>query len=174
MPLEVITPDEATPDSGLRHGILSPLETLSQSISAIAPTTSPALTVPLIFALSGNGTWLAYLLAMLAMLLIALCIARFCSHLRPRPVPSTSTPRTRSHPLPAAQRVERFSSPTSPPDPPSSADSSTTPASSSPLPNTFPARCSRSSSPPPPRRSPTATSRPPPASCSGSKPSPSR
>ena len=81
MPLELITPDEAPDqvpaDSGLRHNILSPLETLSQSISAIAPTTSPALTVPLIFALSGNGTWLAYLLAMLAMLLIALCIARF-------------------------------------------------------------------------------------------------
>lgn len=82
MPLEVVTPeapDEASPprDSGLRHNILSPLETLSQSISAIAPTTSPALTVPLVFALAGNGTWLAYLLACGATLLIALCIARF-------------------------------------------------------------------------------------------------
>jgi len=82
MPLEVITPEEApdeapTRDSGLRHNILSPLETLSQSISAIAPTTSPALTVPLVFALAGNGTWLAYLLACGATLLIALCIARF-------------------------------------------------------------------------------------------------
>jgi amino acid transporter len=84
MPLEVITPDqrpEPTPDeasnSGLRHNILSPLETLSQSISAIAPTTSPALTVPLVFALAGNGTWLAYLLAAAATLLIAGCIARF-------------------------------------------------------------------------------------------------
>jgi amino acid transporter len=78
MPLEVITPDEASPrDSGLRHNILSPLETLSQSISAIAPTTSPAPTVPLVFALAGNGTWLAYLLACGATLLIALCVARF-------------------------------------------------------------------------------------------------
>jgi len=78
MPLEVIPPDDASPrDSGLRHNILSPLETLSQSISAIAPTTSPALTVPLVFALAGNGTWLAYLLACGATLLIALCIARF-------------------------------------------------------------------------------------------------
>jgi amino acid transporter len=77
MPLEVLTPDEAPPDSGLRHNILSPLETLSQSISAIAPTTTPALTVPLVFALAGNGTWLAYLLACLATLLMALCIARF-------------------------------------------------------------------------------------------------
>jgi amino acid transporter len=78
MPLEVITPDEAPPrDSGLRHNILSPLETLSQSVSAIAPTTSPALTVPLVFALAGNGTWLAYSLAGGATLLMALSIARF-------------------------------------------------------------------------------------------------
>lgn len=77
MPLEVLTPDEAAPDSGLRHNILSPLETLSQSISAIAPTTSPALTIPLVFALAGNGAWLAYLLACGATLLMALCIARF-------------------------------------------------------------------------------------------------
>jgi amino acid transporter len=78
MPLEVTAPEEASPsDSGLRHNILSPLETLSQSISAIAPTTSPALTVPLVFALAGNGSWLAYLIAAGGMILIALCIARF-------------------------------------------------------------------------------------------------
>ena len=78
MPLEIVTPDEAAPStSGLRHGVLSPLETLSQSISAIAPTTSPALTIPAVFALAGNGTWLAYALACGATLLMALCIARF-------------------------------------------------------------------------------------------------
>ena len=77
MPIEVLAPDEAPASSGLRHNILSPLETLSQSISAIAPTTSPALTVPLVFALAGNGAWLAYVVACAATLLIALCIARF-------------------------------------------------------------------------------------------------
>jgi amino acid transporter len=81
MPLEVLTPEEAPNqaprDSGLRHNILSPLETLSQSISAIAPTTSPALTIPLVFALAGNGAWLAYLLACAATLLMGFCIARF-------------------------------------------------------------------------------------------------
>jgi amino acid transporter len=76
MPLEMLTPEEASA-SGLRHNILSPLETLSQSISAIAPTTSPALTIPLVFADAGNGAWLAYLLAAAATLLMALCIARF-------------------------------------------------------------------------------------------------
>jgi amino acid transporter len=69
--------DSAPADSGLRHNILSPLETLSQSISAIAPTTSPALTIPAVFALAGNGTWLAYALACTATLLMAVCIARF-------------------------------------------------------------------------------------------------
>jgi amino acid transporter len=77
IPLEVLTPDEAPASSGLRGNVLSPLETLSQSISAIAPTTSPALTVPLVFALAGNGTWLAYVMASIATMLMALCIARF-------------------------------------------------------------------------------------------------
>ncbi len=66
--------------SGLRPNILSPIETLAQSISTIAPTTSPTMTVPLVFALAGNGTWLAYLLATVAILLIALCISRFARY----------------------------------------------------------------------------------------------
>ena len=67
----------ATADSGLRRGILSPLETLAQSVSTMAPTTTPAATIPLVFALTGNGTWLAYVLATVAIFLVALCIARF-------------------------------------------------------------------------------------------------
>jgi amino acid transporter len=81
LPVTIETvPIEASPAaSGLRHNSLSPLETLSQSVSAIAPTTSPAFTIPLVFALCGNGTWLAYLIACGGTLLIALCIARFAS-----------------------------------------------------------------------------------------------
>lgn len=66
--------------TGLRPGILSPTETLAQSISTIAPTTTPAMTIPLVFALAGNGTWLAYLFAMAAILLIAFTISRFARH----------------------------------------------------------------------------------------------
>ena len=66
--------------SGLRQGILSPMETLAQSISTIAPTASPTMTVPLVFALAGNGTWLAYLFATAAILLMALVIAKFARH----------------------------------------------------------------------------------------------
>jgi amino acid transporter len=62
---------------GLRRGVLSPMETLAQSISAIAPSTSPALTIPLVFALAGNGTWLVYLLTTMAVLLVGFCISRF-------------------------------------------------------------------------------------------------
>ncbi len=50
-------------DYGLRREILSPMETLAQSVSTMAPTTTPAATIPLVCALAGNGTWLAYVLA---------------------------------------------------------------------------------------------------------------
>jgi amino acid transporter len=64
-------------DYGLRREILSPMETLAQSVSTMAPTTTPAATIPLVCALAGNGTWLAYVLATAAVLLVALCIARY-------------------------------------------------------------------------------------------------
>jgi len=66
--------------SGLRADALSPMETLAQSISTIAPTTSPTMTVPLVFVLAGNGTWLAYLFAMATILLVALCISKFARY----------------------------------------------------------------------------------------------
>ena len=62
---------------GLRRGVLSPLETVAQSVSAMAPTTSPAMTIPLVFALAGNGTWLDYILATAVMTLIAVLIGCF-------------------------------------------------------------------------------------------------
>jgi amino acid transporter len=56
------------------------METLAQSVSTIAPTSTPAATIPLVAALAGNGTWLAYLLAMTAILLVAWCISRFAKY----------------------------------------------------------------------------------------------
>ena len=67
-------------DYGLRGEALSPMETLAQSVSTIAPTSTPAATIPLVAALAGNGTWLAYLLAMVAILLVAWCISRFAKY----------------------------------------------------------------------------------------------
>ena len=65
---------------GLRREVLSPMETLAQSVSTIAPTTTPAATIPLVCALAGNGTWLAYVLATAAILLVALCISKFAKY----------------------------------------------------------------------------------------------
>jgi amino acid transporter len=65
---------------GLRRDVLSPMETLAQSVSTIAPTTSAVATIPLVCALAGNGTWLAYVLATVAILLVAWCIGRFARY----------------------------------------------------------------------------------------------
>ena len=40
-------------DYGLRGEALSPMETLAQSVSTIAPTSTPAATIPLVAALAG-------------------------------------------------------------------------------------------------------------------------
>lgn len=77
---QVTQANSQTPGYGLRRGVLSPMETLAQSVSTIAPTTTPAATIPLVCALAGNGTWLAYVLASLAILLVALCISRFARY----------------------------------------------------------------------------------------------
>jgi len=71
---------DASVDYGLRRGVLSPMETLAQSVGTIAPTTTPAATIPLVCALAGEGTWLAYALATVAILLVAWCVSRFAKH----------------------------------------------------------------------------------------------
>ena len=65
---------------GLRRGVLSPMETLAQSVSTMAPSTTPVATIPLVAALSGNGTWLAYVLATVAIFLVAWCVSRFAKY----------------------------------------------------------------------------------------------
>jgi len=42
---------------------LSPMETLAQSVCTIAPGTTAVATIPLVCALAGEGTGLAYALA---------------------------------------------------------------------------------------------------------------
>jgi amino acid transporter len=71
-------PKTATsPSYGLQQHVLSPVETLAQSISLIAPSTTPALTVPLVFGLAAAGSGLAYVIATAAIVLVALCVASF-------------------------------------------------------------------------------------------------
>ena len=79
VPLFITPAEEAGPGSGygLRRQVLGPWETLAQSVSAIAPTATPAMTIPLVFALAGNGTWLVYIFATLAVTLVGLVIGCF-------------------------------------------------------------------------------------------------
>jgi amino acid transporter len=73
-----VSPDhEAQPNYGLHAGVLGPVEALAQSVSAVAPSTSPSLTIPLVFALAGNATWFVYLLATAAIFLVGFCVSRF-------------------------------------------------------------------------------------------------
>ncbi len=65
---------------GLRTASLSPVETLAQSISGACPTLTPFVTVPLVYTLAGNGTWLVYILGMGGILLVAWCISRFARY----------------------------------------------------------------------------------------------
>jgi amino acid transporter len=80
-PAVPIDPPQLPPKAyGLRREILSPFETLAQSVSTIAPTATPAATIPLVCALAGNGTWLAYVLATVGILLVAWCVGRFARY----------------------------------------------------------------------------------------------
>ncbi len=74
---EVYAQQSAPENFGLHAGVLGPIETLAQSISAVAPSTSPSLTIPLVFALAGNATWFVYLMATGAILLVGFCVSRF-------------------------------------------------------------------------------------------------
>ncbi len=78
--LEASAKDAKATGYGLRQAALSPVETLAQSISGVAPTLAPFMTIPLIFTLSGNGTWLAFALATAAILPVAWCVGRFARY----------------------------------------------------------------------------------------------
>ena len=43
----------------------------------MAPSCSPTLTIPLVFAAAGNATWFVYLLTTIAILLVGFCVSRF-------------------------------------------------------------------------------------------------
>ncbi len=62
---------------GLKSAALSPLETLAQSVAVIAPTGAPVMTVPLVFAMAGEGCAIAFLLSTIGVVLVALNINQF-------------------------------------------------------------------------------------------------
>jgi amino acid transporter len=62
---------------GLKRECLSYGEVIAQSIAVIAPTTTPAANIGLIFASSGNGTWLSFLIGMMGLMFVAVNINQF-------------------------------------------------------------------------------------------------
>jgi amino acid transporter len=62
---------------GLKSQVLSPLETIGQSVANIAPTGTPTVVIPLVFAAAGSGTWFAYAFALVGILLVSLNIRVF-------------------------------------------------------------------------------------------------
>jgi amino acid transporter len=62
---------------GLKRECLSYGEVIAQSIAVIAPTTTPAANIGLIFASSGNGTWLSFLIGMVGLMFVAVNINQF-------------------------------------------------------------------------------------------------
>lgn len=61
----------------LRSDALSPMETFGQSVASVAPTATPAMIITQVYALSGNATWLAYLIATIGIGLVAANINQF-------------------------------------------------------------------------------------------------
>ena len=62
---------------GLRATCLSFPEILSQSVANISPTLTPVIIVPLVFASAGEGTWLAYLIATVGLVLVGTNVNQF-------------------------------------------------------------------------------------------------
>lgn len=62
---------------GLKQDCLSYGEVLAQSIAVIAPTTTPAANLALIYAAAGNGTWLSFLIGLIGLVFISININQF-------------------------------------------------------------------------------------------------
>jgi amino acid transporter len=64
---------------GLKPNCLSFGEVLAQSFAVIAPTTIPASNLGLIVALSGNGTWLSFVIGLVGLVFVSVNINQFAS-----------------------------------------------------------------------------------------------
>lgn len=64
---------------GLKPDCLPFGEVLAQSIAVIAPTTIPASNLGLIVAISGNGTWLSFLIGLIGLTFVSININQFAS-----------------------------------------------------------------------------------------------
>ena len=65
------------PEYGLKSATLSRSETLAQSVALIAPTGAPVMTIPLVYALAGQGCAIAFVISTVTILLVALNVNQF-------------------------------------------------------------------------------------------------
>jgi amino acid transporter len=68
---------ERSEQSGLRSECLPFPDVLAQSVANIAPTLTPTVNAALVFASSGNGTWLTFLIATTGLVFVGLNINQF-------------------------------------------------------------------------------------------------
>lgn len=68
---------EGPEHGGLRRDCLSFMEVVAQSVANIAPSATPALIIPAVFANTGRGLWLAYLFSTIALLFVTYHINQF-------------------------------------------------------------------------------------------------
>ncbi len=72
----VVTP-KVKQSYGLRSQCLSFPEILAQSVANVAPTATPTVNLALVFASTGNGTWLAYVIATIGLMFVGMNINQF-------------------------------------------------------------------------------------------------
>lgn len=64
-------------DEGALRRSVGFLGVLGQSVAGMAPSTTPTINIALVFAAAGSASWLAYLIATVAILLVALTLVPF-------------------------------------------------------------------------------------------------
>jgi amino acid transporter len=72
-----ITQDKSV--THLRSGALNLMETVGQSLAAIAPTLTPALNISVVAGLAGLGCWLSYFIGTLGVVVVAACVGVLAS-----------------------------------------------------------------------------------------------
>lgn len=73
----LVKPVERAESSGLRSNCLPFPDVLAQSVANIAPTLTPTVNAALVFASSGNGTWLTFVIATTGLVFVGLNINQF-------------------------------------------------------------------------------------------------
>jgi amino acid transporter len=77
---QITSPSIKVSGGTLAAGRLSLPEVIGQSIGTVAPSGTPALVIPAVFAAAGNGTWLAYVFATVALLFVAWNVNQFARY----------------------------------------------------------------------------------------------